>query len=366
MRAVKILIVLGVAGIFLLAVAAGFLVIISGGQPVDFIQTAFLRIVISSRQEDLETAYSSDDTLRRFEVVSGDTPAQVGNRLVTEQIIRDAELFVNYMRVENLDTQLRDGTFFLRQTQTIPDIARTLTDVSQTAIIFSIPEGSRIEEVIERVADNTRFQFSPEEFAAYVEAGAVIPEGFATQMGIPAGSSLEGFLFPDVYELPPDISAAGLRDTLLENFRNSVGTQLITDAMADSLTMRDIVIIASIAEREAVHNDEHPLITSVYRNRLDIGMKLDADPTVQYALNGARGRWWPRITTADYRGVDSIYNTYLNTGLPPGPIASPGLSAIRAAVYPAETSYIYFRARCDGSNYHNFATTYDEHLANGC
>jgi UPF0755 protein len=115
-----------------------------------------------------------------------------------------------------------------------------------------------------------------------------------------------------------------------------------------------------------VWDDEHTLITSVYRNRLDIGMKLDADPTVQYALQGARGRWWPNISPSDYTGVESPYNTYLNFELPPGPIANPSLSAIRAAIYPAESSYIYFRARCDGSNYHRFATTYDEHLANGC
>jgi len=95
-------------------------------------------------------------------------------------------------------------------------------------------------------------------------------------------------------------------------------------------------------------------------------MRLQADPTVQYGINGARGRWWPAITQADYRNIASPYNTYLNEGLPPGPIASPGLSAIRAATYPAESSYFYFRAKCDRSNYHNFATTYDEHLANGC
>ncbi|MEO1289708.1 MAG: endolytic transglycosylase MltG [Chloroflexota bacterium] len=108
------------------------------------------------------------------------------------------------------------------------------------------------------------------------------------------------------------------------------------------------------------------MIASVYRNRLEIGMNMEADPTVQYGINGTRGEWWVNITVADYRGVNSPYNTYLINGLPPGPIANPSLSAIRGAAYPAQTDFIFFRAKCDGSNYHNFAVAFDEHLANGC
>jgi UPF0755 protein len=107
-----------------------------------------------------------------------------------------------------------------------------------------------------------------------------------------------------------------------------------------------MVTLASIVEKEAVHPDEYPLIASVYRNRLTLGMTLDADPTVQYALSGQRGTWWPPLTADDYRNILSDYNTYINYGLPPGPIANPRLAAIRAAVYPAESSYLYFRGAC--------------------
>ena len=138
------------------------------------------------------------------------------------------------------------------------------------------------------------------------------------------------------------------------------------DAGADGYTMYDIVTLASIIERESVWADENVLIASVYRNRLDIAMRLQADPTVQYGLDDSRGRYWTNITVEDYQGVNSLYNTYIYDGLPPGPIANPSLSAIRAAVYPASTNYIFFRAKCDGSNRHNFAVTFDEHLANGC
>jgi UPF0755 protein len=115
-----------------------------------------------------------------------------------------------------------------------------------------------------------------------------------------------------------------------------------------------------------VHPEENAKIAGVYRNRLDRGMKLDADPTVQYGIGFKDGTWWPQITQDDYTNVISDYNTYLIPGLPPGPIANPGLSAILGAVYPETSDYLYFRAACDGSHYHNFARTFEEHLANGC
>jgi len=112
--------------------------------------------------------------------------------------------------------------------------------------------------------------------------------------------------------------------------------------------------------------DERPSIASVYLNRLAIGQKLDADPTTQYAIGNTRdGSWWPRITQADYQ-LNAPYNTYVYTGLPPGPIANPSLSSLRAVVYPATTPYYYFRAACDGSGRHVFSVTYEEHLSKAC
>ena len=173
-------------------------------------------------------------------------------------------------------------------------------------------------------------------------------------------------MFPDTYQLPPSITADGLRDVLLRAFRDRVGNTLRDEAIAQGLTLYQAVTLASIIEREAVWRDEHAMIASVYRNRLDIGMKLEADPTVQYGIQGTREGWWPQITRADYREVQSPYNTYLFGGLPPGPIASPGLSAVRAAISPAESGYFFFRAACDNSHYHNFAVTFEEHVGNAC
>lgn len=365
-NALRAIIFASILLVFSFFVIAGFLFIISGGDIVNFVQIAALRVSLDARQDDLIRPAGTDDAAIRFTVNPGDSTTVIAQNLLNNGLIIEAELFVNYTRVEGLDTQLEAGTYFLNQTQTIPQIAQLLTDSRSSRIDFTLLEGMRIEEVAQQIDDSGLFGFTGDEFLALVSAGADIPADFAAWVGLPQGASLEGFLFPDTYQFPPDITAIELRDTLLNNFRERTGEELRQDALAQGLTVRDAVNLASIVEREAVWNDEHSLIASVYRNRLAAPMRLQADPTVQYGINGARGRWWPAITQADYRNIASPYNTYLNEGLPPGPIASPGLSAIRAATYPAESSYFYFRAKCDRSNYHNFATTYDEHLANGC
>jgi len=134
------------------------------------------------------------------------------------------------------------------------------------------------------------------------------------------------------------------------------------------LTVYQAVTLASIVEREAVHDDEKPLIASVYLNRIRIGMKLDADPTVQYALgyNFGQGTWWTNPLSLDNLQYDSPYNTYMYASLPPAPISNPSLEALQAVAFPVETTYYFFRAKCDGSGYHFFAETFEEHLQNAC
>lgn len=351
---------------FLIAVGFGVIYILTGGDIVNTARTAYIRLTLAGRQDELNTPIGTDEEVVRFEIPVGTAPQAIAESLFAANLISDAQLFVDYARVEGLDRQFEAGIYFLQQTETIPEIALQLTDSSKSFIPFRTLEGVRIEEIADLINQNHLFSFTGDDFLELVGAGAEIPAEFAEWASIPSGASLEGFLLPDTYQLPPDITAIGLRDLLLEAFQTAVGERLREDALSDGLTIHEIVSLASIIEREAVWPDEHPLISSVYRNRLDIGMRLEADPTVQYGIQGARGNWWPQITRADYRNIDSPYNMYLYGGLPPGPIASPSLSAIRAATYPAESTYYYFRARCDGSNYHSFATTFEAHEANAC
>lgn len=340
--------------------------IATDGQIVFAAQNLILRLQLANRQAELETPFSSDANPVRFRIAPGAGAGAIAAALYDQALIRDAELFVNYARIEGYDRRFEAGLYFLNQTQSIRQIAAILTDSSKSFISFRMPEGARIEELADLVDQNVLFDFTGAEFLLLIDEGAALPTAFAAWAGIPEGASLEGFMFPDTYQLPPDITAVALRDTFLRSFRERVGDSLRDAALEQNFTFYQVATLASIVEREAVWRDEHALIASVYRNRLAIDMALEADPTVQYGLQGARGSWWPQITQADYRDVISPYNTYLNRGLPPGPLASPGLSAIQAAVYPEQSEYFYFRAACDGSHYHNFAITFDQHLGNAC
>ncbi len=366
-RIIRIALFLVLAFGFLGAICFGVLLIVSGGQPIDFAQTELIRFSLYFKQDELNNPIGIDDTPVRFKINPGDTPRLIAGNLLDAKLIRNATVFVDYARISGLDIQFEAGTYFVNQTMAIPEIAELLTDSASSQFPFRILEGWRMEEVAEAIDDSQPyFGFTGDDFLAAIGPGAAVDPVFAEAVSLPEGASLEGFLFPDSYQLPAEVTPTMLRDILLQNFLVKIGTQLKADAEEQGFTIYEMVTLASIVQREqGIHSDEHPLIASVYRNRLDVGMKLDADPTVQYPL-GSPARWWPGISVADYTGVVSDYNTYLNYGLPPGPIANPGLTAIRAAVYPAESSYFYFRADCSPDGYHTFATTYDEHLTNGC
>ena len=361
------IIIIAVFGLGVLAViAAGLLFAISGGRPVNFVQKEFTRLTLAGRQDDLAHPIGRDDSPVRFTVNPGDTPPVVARNLLDASLISDSDLYVDYAFVNDLDVQMEAGVYFPNQTLTIPDIAVMLTDSSKSFIPFRVLEGWRIEEIANAIDNNGLFGFTGADFLAAVGPGAQVDPAFANQVGLPTGASLEGFMFPDTYQLPPAITAVGLRDSLTGTFLEKVGPQLTADAANQGLSLYEVVTLASITERESVHNDENARIGGVYRNRFDIGMKLDADPTVQYGIGFQGGTWWPQITQDDYTNAISPYNTYLNTGLPPGPIANPSLSAIQGTVNAELSDFLYFRAACDGSGYHNFARTFEEHVANGC
>jgi UPF0755 protein len=154
---------------------------------------------------------------------------------------------------------------------------------------------------------------------------------------------------------------------MLETFALRVGSDLQEGFNAQGLSVHEAVTLASIIEREAVIPEERPRIAAVFLNRLERGMKLETDPSIQYVLGlQASGSWWKTDLTQQDLQIDSPYNTYRYPGLPPGPIANPGLSALQAVAEPLETDELYFRALCDGSGRHAFARTYEEHLQNAC
>jgi UPF0755 protein len=185
---------------------------------------------------------------------------------------------------------------------------------------------------------------------------------------IPAGATAEGFLAPGKYVLPRSTSAEQLVFLLLQQSSVGLTPELRSGFSAHGLTVFQAVTLASIIQREAVEAEEQPSMASVFLNRLAAGMRLETDPTIQYALgfDPVTNSWWKSPLSVDDLAIQSPYNTYQNPGLPPGPISNPSLSALQAVAYPAQTPYYFFRARCDGSGLHDFSETFDQHLQSGC
>ncbi len=304
-----------------------------------------------------------------FTVAPGEHAGQVAANLQAQGVIADAELFRIYLRYYGLDVALEAGTYEVSASMTIPEIAYALTEAGPAQVDVRIPEGWRLEQIADWLDEQDSLPFGGAEFLIATGSTATLTPEWPLPAEIPPGATLEGFIFPDTYRLAVDSTAEDLVERALRRFDERVTPQMRADAQANGMTLYEVVTLASIVEREAAVAEERPLIAGVYLNRLAAGMKLEADPTVQYAMGyqPATGQWWNlNLTQADYYAVDSPYNTYLYPGLPPTPIASPGLGSIQAVIYPAETPYLYFRAACDGSGKHNFALTYEEHLANEC
>jgi len=331
-----------------------------------------LETYIQAHAEELQQPAGTDDTPVTFVVRPGETAADVAKRLEEAGLVSDAELFRRYLQYEGLDAGLEAGTYTLRQTMTIPEIAQALQSGQRPEQLVTVREGLRIEEVAAEVAAQTGIPES--EFLELVTTGwrATDLANYGFLASLPPTATLEGFLFPETYRLPEDATAYDVVDRMLSTFDERV-TPEIRQAGADrGMTLYEMVTLASIVEREAVIPEERPIIASVFLNRLDAGWPLGADPTVQYGLgyDETTGTWW-RTLYFDQLGVESLaeidhpYNTYRYPGLPPGPICSPGLASIEAVAFPADTDYFYFIVNCqtnDGS--HLFAATEEEHYAN--
>lgn len=324
---------------------------------------------LAANHEALNTPRASDSGTIQFEVLPGQNAAQIADELVSDGIISDPTLFRNYVHYYDLDRQIEAGSYELSASMTIPEVAVRLTDATPAETSVRVTEGWRREQIGEFLDGQPDIPFTGAEFLAATGVGTRLPSGSSLGGVIAPGATLEGFLFPDTYRIAVDATATDLVEKMLLNFETKVTSQMRADAAAQGFSLFEVITLASIVEREAAVPDERVLIASVYLNRLRAGTKLEADPTVQYAMGYQpdSGQWWNlSLTQEDYYSIDSPYNTYLYAGLPPGPIANPGLDSIRAVIYPAQTPYIFFRTACDGSGRHVFATTFEEHVNNAC
>jgi UPF0755 protein len=276
----------------------------------------------------------------------------IGQRLIEAGVIRDEPTFRAALWQSGRARSLQAGEFRfdgpMTPIEVIDKIARG--DVYNRRITF--PEGLSIREMA-RIYEQQKFGKA----AAFVEAAG--DPGAIRDMD-PEAADLEGYLFPETYSMPRDTTAAKLVGLMVARFRQLFTVEMRQAAQALELTPREAVTLASLVEKETAQPAERPIVAAVYLNRLKIGMGMQADPTVIYALQRA-GRYDGNLRRDDL-SFDSPYNTYRYAGLPPGPIASPGLASLQAAVAPAKVDYLYFVSRNDGS--HVFARTLSEHNEN--
>ncbi len=332
------------------------------------LESLYLSFYIESKSEELAQPAGTDNTPIRFIIEPGESVTQVAGDLKAQGLIADNELFRRYVQYKGLDAGIQAGTYTLNKTMTIPEIARTLQKAEAQEQQVTIPEGKRLEEVAALVSEQTTIP--ADMFLQMAQTGwqgSDLPQTYGFLAQVPITGTLEGLLFPDTYRLPVDATAYDLIDRMLANFERQVTPEIQQQFTDHGLSFYEGIALASIVEREAVIDDERPVIAGVFTNRLRDGWPLSSCPTVQYALGYRPDEqsWWKRQLFFGDLEVQSPYNTYRNQGLPPAPIANPGLRSIQAAANPAETEYYFFMVDCvknDGS--HFFARTEAEHLVN--
>ncbi len=278
----------------------------------------------------------------------GSSLSEIADRLERAGLIRSRLVFVVTVRLRGVGGRMQSGEYRLAPSMSTPDILEKIVRGEVLLHRVTIPEGFSAGQIADALA---RAGLADRE--AFLRV--VRHEGDTIGAAFLAGQrDLEGYLFPDTYHFPRGLSAREIAAALLVRFAERVTPALRAEAAARGLSLHEVVTVASMIEREARLAGERPLIAGVIYNRLRRGWRLEIDATVLYAL----GRRGGRLSTADLQ-VESPYNTYRVSGLPPGPICNPGLAAIEAALRPAQTPYLFYVLRPDGS--HAFSMTFEDH-----
>lgn len=331
------------------------------------VRRAYLELYLSQRAAELDGPAGSGVGLVAFTIAPGQGAATIADSLRAAGLLNDTELFLNYLSYYGLDGGLVAGEYRLDPQATIPELAEALGSGRSRTLELSFLPGWRSEEMANYLAVVAPAQIDAAAFREVVSSRRGLSGSYSFLASLPEGASLEGYLFPDAYTVAPDTTAAVLVDSMLARFDAAVTPAMRQAYGTLGLSLRDAVVLASIIEKEAVLDEEKPLMAAVFLNRLAAGMPLQADPTVQYALGyqAATGSWWKAPLSAEDLAVASPYNTYLAAGLPPGPISNPGLASLAAVANPAAVDYLFFVVDCAAATpgAHAFSVTYDEHLA---
>ena len=295
----------------------------------------------------LVSAPSSSEAVVNFDIPTGSNSRMIAKRLAAEKLIRSEHAFRWIVRHRGIGRRLQAGTYTLRRNMSLSEILDAFEKGQVTLVSWTVPEGLTVAAIAKLW--ETRGFGTATAFQEAVEADDLLEK-----YGIPEDKSVEGYLFPNTYKFAKGTTVKKVVEMMLGEFQQRWIEPFDAEARDLKLIRHEIVTLASIIEREAQLKPEGPRISSVFHNRLKRNWRLQADPTVLYALGNPKRP----LTKADL-SVDSPYNTYKYKGLPPGPIANPGIDSIIAALRPAKTDYLYFVAIGEGK--HHFSKTLSEH-----
>lgn len=284
-------------------------------------------------------------------VKPGTTASEISDRLMQLGVIDSRLRFWWLMKLQGDASKFKTGTYAFTPHMDERAVLDKLVAGDTTVVKFTIPEGFGIKEIAKRLADEGLVD--EQEFLA--EAKDFAPYDYMKKRPN-VRYAAEGYLFPDTYVIHSDVSAEGIMKMMAEDFDTRLTPALRQQAAAKGLSIHDLITLASLVEKEARYDEDRPIIAQVFFKRLQMGMPLQSDTTLQYLMAGPK----EDVSIEDTK-IDSPYNTYQHEGLPPGPIASPGMKSILAVLNPANTDYLYFVADRQGHNH--YSQTYDEHLA---
>lgn len=310
---------------------------------------ALLVMGIAAVKHFFEPVSAGASELIEVQIPEGSSTASIASMLKEKGLISSDWAFKAYVKLSGKDGMLKYGKYDLSMGESMVSMARKLSLGLQKGVSLRVPEGYTARQIAARaealgLADYDEFMGMVEE--PDEELAGIIPFSI--------GGSLEGFLFPDTYEFSEGAGAYAVIEAMLHNFAEKAASRIISSLKLD-LSPEQVVVLASIVEKEALLSSELPIVAGVFMNRLRINMALQSCATVQYLLPEPKA-----VLSKEDTLIESPYNTYLTTGLPPGPISNPGSAAIEAVLNPAKHDYLFFVANGDGS--HSFSRTYGEHL----
>jgi UPF0755 protein len=298
-------------------------------------------------------ANSSEKKAISFEIKPGESLSQTAKNLEELGLVGDDRFFLKYAKSTDADKKIKAGVYALNTSMSAKDILDTFISGSRSESWITIPEGWRIDQIASYLKDQGLIEDEKDfEDRAKVKNFASTP--FLS--GLPGGTSLEGYLFPDTYKVFSDSTPDDIIQVMLDNFGNKVTNEMMSKANKMGFTLHQFITLTSIIEKESAHSEDIRKISSVYHNRLEQNMLFQSDATITYITKRPDAR-----PTFDETRVDSPYNTYVHIGLPPGPVGNPGVEAMEATLNPEDTDYLFFVSK---GNRAYFAKTYEGHLDN--